>query len=148
MTPGGSPDGMQYDDSDMEDWFDRYVDGQSVATHFMICLNGPSEEPIGELYIAGDDRPGCVNLALLIGETGMWGNRYGSEALVSYCDALFDSGFCDAVRVDVRLDNHRAVRMCQNAGFQVEHLWANGMFQTMILTREARELKRFWAENE
>lgn len=142
----GSSDGMQYDEKDMDDWFRRYIDKQEAATHFIICVRQSSEMPIGELYIAGDDRPGGVNLALIIGETTLLEKGYGSEALLAYCDALFASGHCDAVRVDVRRANEHARRMCEHAGFQIEVVWANGLFQTMILTRAARELKLLWAQ--
>jgi RimJ/RimL family protein N-acetyltransferase len=140
--PGGNVAGMQYDDHDMEEWFGRYVDGRSCATHFVICLRLPKETPIGEFYIASDDRPGCVGFALLIGETKLWGRGYGSEALEAYAGALFDSGLCEAMRMDTRRDNIAAIRMSENAGFVVEHVWANGQFQTMILTQPAFELKR------
>jgi len=131
--------GMQYDDGDMENWFRRYVEGRSCATHFVICLRESGETPIGEFYIASDDRPGCVGLALLIGETALWGNGYGTEALRAYAEALFDSGLCEAIRVDTRRDNARAIHMSERVGFEIEVVWANGLFQTMILTREAFE---------
>lgn len=138
----GSAAGMQYDDDDMEDWFRRYVDVRSCATHFVICLRDPDETPIGEFYIASDDRPGCVGLALLIGEMNLWGQGYGTEALHAYAEALFDSGLCEAIRVDIRRDNARASRMCKRIGFETEVVWANGLFQTMILTKEAFERLR------
>jgi RimJ/RimL family protein N-acetyltransferase len=139
---GGFLSGMQYDDDDMENWFQRYVDGRSCATHFVICLQEPGERPIGEFYIASDDRPGCVGLALLIGETDLWGHGYATEALRSYAEALFDSGLCEAIRVDTRRDNAPAIRVCEHVGFDVEVVWANGLFQTMILTRDAFEYQR------
>jgi RimJ/RimL family protein N-acetyltransferase len=142
--PGGPTDGMHYDDGDMEDWFRRYVDGRDCSTHFMICLRD-LDTPIGEFYIAWDDRPGCVGFALAIGETDSWGNGYASEALEAYADAVFESGLCEALRMDTRLDNERAIRMCEQVGFQVEHVWANGLFQTMILTRAAFEYKQYKA---
>jgi len=135
--PDGNPDGMHYDDADMDDWFRRYVDGRACSTHFVICLRKTGQYPIGEFYIASDDRPGCVGLALLIGETDLWGQGYGSEALASYAKALFDSGQVEAIRLDMRRDNLRARQMCAAVGFAVEHIWANGRFQTMLLTREA-----------
>jgi RimJ/RimL family protein N-acetyltransferase len=135
--PNDSVSGMQYDDADMEDWFRRYVDGRSAFTHFIICLRAPEERPIGEFYVASDDRPGCVGVAMIIGETGLWGQGFAREALRSYAEALFSSGHCSAIRVDTRCDNDRAIRMCSHVGFEVEHVWANGQFQTMILTEEA-----------
>jgi len=140
--PGGNLAGMQYDDADMEDWFQRYVDGRECSTHFIICLREENERPIGEFYVASDDRPGCVECALIIGETDLWGNGYGSEALGAYAEALFASGLCEAMRMDMRVDNRRAMRMAQKAGFVVEHVWANGMFQTLFLSRAAFELHR------
>lgn len=142
MEPGGNVDGMQYDDADMEDWFRRYSDGQPYATHFVICLRKPVEQPIGEFYIAYDDRPGCVGFALLIGETDRWGEGYGREALAVYAEALFATDCCGAMRMDIRRDNTRAIQMCESVGFVVEHVWANGQFQTMLLTQAAFQLKR------
>lgn len=145
--PGGNVDGMHYDEADIEEWFRRYVDGRTCSTHFVICLRDADEKPIGEFYIAADDRPGCVGFALAIGETQYWGNGYASEALEAYAEALFASGLCEALRMDTGVDNERAIRMCERVGFEVEHVWANGRFQTMILTRQAFELQRFYAEN-
>ena len=136
-TPGGNVAGMQYDHEDIEDWFRRYVDGRDASTHFVICLRKPQERPIGEFYIASDDRPGCVGVALIIGETALWGRGYAREALRAYAGALFASGTCSAIRLDMHRDNERARRMCAHVGFDVEHVWANGEFQTMILTEEA-----------
>jgi RimJ/RimL family protein N-acetyltransferase len=145
-APDGNMDGMQYDDSDMEDWFDRYVEGRDCATHFIICLRDPQESPIGEFYIASDDRPGSVGFAILIGETKMWGRGYATEALAAYAAALFATGNCEAMRMDSRRDNVAALRVCQKIGFEVEHVWANGQFQTMILTQPAFEYHRLKAE--
>lgn len=143
--PGGNVDGMHYENEDVEDWFQRYVDGRTCSTHFVICRRD-TEEPIGEFYIAADDRPGCVGFALAIGETQYWGNGYASEALEAYASALFETDLCESMRMDTRVDNERAIRMCEKVGFEVEHVWANGLFQTMILTRQALELQRYYAE--
>lgn len=143
--PGGNVDGMQYEDADMEDWFQRYVDGRSCSTHFVICLRD-TNQPIGEFYIASDDRPGCVGFAMAIGETQYWGNGYAPEALGAYAKTLFETDLCEAMRMDTRVDNERAIRMCEKVGFDVEHIWANGQFQTMILTRQAFELRRYYDE--
>jgi RimJ/RimL family protein N-acetyltransferase len=145
-TPAGNVDGMQYDDSDMEEWFQRYVDGRSCASHFVICLRDAQETPIGEFYIASDDRPGSVGFALLIGETKMWGRGYATEALEAYADALFATSLCEAMRMDTRRENVAAIRMCQKVGFEIEHIWANNQFQTMILTQPAFEYRRVKAE--
>ena len=147
--PGGNVDGMQYDDGDMDDWFQRYIDERDCASHFVICvLATPTERPIGEFYIGSDDRPGCVGVALIIGDTSVWGNGYAAEALGAYAQALFDSGLCEAVRMDMRVDNERAIRMCHKVGFEVELVWANGLFQTMILTHAAFELLKFKTESQ
>ncbi len=144
--PGGNSAGMQYDDHDMEEWFQRYVDGRQCASHFVICLRDAKETPIGEFYIASDDRPGSVDVALLIGETRLWGRGYGTEALEAYAGMLFASGTCEAIRLNTRRDNAAAIRMSMNVGFEVEHIWANGQFQTMILTQPAFEYRRQKAE--
>lgn len=141
-APVGNLDGMQYDDDDIEDWFQRYVDGRDCHTHFVICMRDGDQQPIGELYIASDDRPGCVGFALIIGEIQLWGLGYASEALEAYAAALFDTGLCESMRMDISVENTRAIRMCQKVGFSVEHVWANGLFQTMILTAEAYGLRR------
>jgi RimJ/RimL family protein N-acetyltransferase len=140
-SPGGNVDAMQYDERDMEDWFTRYVDQRQCATHFVICLRDEAETPIGEFYIASDDRPGCVGFAVLIGELDQWGKGYATEAVTAYAAALFASGLCQSMRMDISVGNTRAVGMCDAIGFEVEHVWANGLFQTMILTEEAFQLK-------
>jgi hypothetical protein len=50
------------------------------------------------------------------------------------------------MRMDTRRDNVAAIRMCQKVGFEIEHVWANGQFQTMILTQAAFEYRRMKAE--
>lgn len=144
--PGGNVAGMQYDDDDMEEWFRRYVDGRDTSTHFVICVRAPQEQPIGEFYIASDDRPGCVGVALIIGEKQFWGQGYARESLRAYAGALLDSGYCSAIRMDMRRDNARAIRICEHVGFEVEHIWANGQFQTMILTQEHYAVKHAAAQ--
>lgn len=139
--PGGNVVGMQYDDEDMEDWFRRYVDERPCSTHFVICLRDDAR-PIGEFYIASDDRPGCVEVAITIGETDAWGNGYATEALAAYAENLFASNQCEAIRISTHVDNDRALQMARQAGFEVEHVWANGLFQTLILTRAAFELHK------
>ena len=139
---GANVDGMQYDDEDIEAWFRRYVDGRDACrTHFVICLRDRAQTPIGEFYIASDDRPGSVGVALILERPELWEQGYGAEALEAYVSALFSTGFCGAVRLDTRVNNTRAIRMCEEAGFEVEHVWANGLFQTMILTEDAFRLK-------
>jgi hypothetical protein len=41
--------------------------------------------------------------------------------------------------MDVRRDNSRAIAMGKCAGFEVEHVWANGRVQTMALTHQTYE---------
>ncbi|WP_119072246.1 GNAT family N-acetyltransferase [Aggregatilinea lenta] len=143
MGPSGSGDGMQnYDETDMDNWFCRHVDGRTEARHFVICLRDADETPIGEFYIACDDRPGCVTFSIAIGETTLWGQGFATEAVLAYADAVFKSGCCGALRLDVPVSNERALHMAQSLGFQVEHVWANGLKRTMILTRDALELRR------
>ncbi|HEX3053216.1 MAG TPA: GNAT family N-acetyltransferase [Aggregatilineaceae bacterium] len=142
MGPGGNVDGMEYDESDMEDWFQRHIDCRSCATHFVICLRTPQEQPIGEFYIACDDRPMSVDFALVIGESNLWGRGYGREAVSAYADEVFKTKTCDIMQINVRCDNERAIRMFQSIGFETEYIWANGQFQTMTLTQEAFEKSR------
>ncbi len=146
-SPGGNVDAMQYDERDMENWFTRYVDHRHCAMHFVICLRDEAQTPIGEFYIASDDRPGCVGFAILIGARDQWGNGYATEAVDAYAAALFASGLCESMRMDISVSNNRAVGLCIAVGFEVEHIWANGLFQTMILTEDAFRLKRQPAAN-
>ncbi len=41
MAPDGHADGMQYDEADIEQWFQRYVDCRACANHFV-----PSSPPV------------------------------------------------------------------------------------------------------
>lgn len=141
MEPAGCMDGMQYDENDMEDWFQRYIDGRPYATHFVICLR--QGKPIGEFYIACDDRPGGVCFGMVIGDTTLWGQGYAREVILAYAGALFESGCCGLMRVELPRDNQRAIHLCETIGFEVEHVWANQRAQTMILTQAAYEL--YWA---
>jgi RimJ/RimL family protein N-acetyltransferase len=139
MDPVGNIDGMQYDDDDMVDWYHRYIAGQPYARHFVVCLRKPVEQPIGEFYISCDDRPADVSFSILIGETALWGRGYACEAVQAYAGALFASRTCEEMRMDVRRDNSRAIAMGKCAGFEVEHVWANGRVQTMALTHQTYE---------
>lgn len=146
MDPVGNVDGMQYDEAEMENWFQRHIDNRPESRHFIVCLRAPGERPIGEFYIACDDRPGSVTFSLIIGETSVWGNGYAHEMLDAYAEALFATGTCGAMRVDIRRDNERALRSFDGLGFAVEQVWANGLYQTMILTQAAFEYQRLKAE--
>lgn len=145
MGPGGNPDGMQYDDDAMEDWFQRHVDCRNCANHFIIALR-QTEKPIGEFYIACDDRPGAIDFAVIIGDTEEWGKGYATEAVTCYAEAVFASRCCAAMRVNVRRDNAKALDLFYRVGFEVEHVWANGLFLTLILTQAAFELKKYKRE--
>ncbi|MBN1202567.1 MAG: GNAT family N-acetyltransferase [Anaerolineae bacterium] len=142
----GDVDGMQYDETDMDTWFRRYVEGQSCARHFVICLRASDNQPIGEFYVSCDDRPACISCTLLIGETGMLHNNYTCEVLKAYADALFSGQGCEAIRVDIRCDDPCVRNLNKEIGFELEHVWANGRFQTMILTQAAYEFRQLLHE--
>lgn len=139
VDPAGDLDGMQYDERDMEEWYVRHVQQQAAVRHFMICLRGGANQPIGEFYITCDDRPGALSFALLIGEIDLWNKGYGTEAAVAFARAIFASGTCQALRIEVRRSYSRALAWCQSIGFEIEHVWANGRYLTLILTQSAFE---------
>lgn len=137
--PAGDLDGMQYDERDMIEWYARHATDKGEAHHFMICLRSGAQPPVGEFYIACDDRPGAVTFALLIGQIDLWNQGYGREAALTYARALFATACCNALRIDVRRSNTRALRWCASIGFEVEQVWANGRSLTLILTQGAFE---------
>lgn len=137
MDASGEMDGMQYDLDDMHEWYRRHVENRNPPHHFMICLRNESERPIGEFYIASQDRPGCVTFGLLIGDTTQWGHGYTLEAILAYADALFECDHCTAMRLETPVNNKHLIELCESIGFEVEHVWANGHAQTMILTEAA-----------
>lgn len=137
MDASGQTDGMQYDLEDMHRWYKRHVEGRYPPRHFTICLRNEAERPIGEFYIATDDRPGCVSFSVLIGDTAQWGHGYTLEAILAYAEALFDQSCCTTMRLEVPTNNQHMIELCESIGFEVEHVWANGQAQTMMLTRTA-----------
>lgn len=142
MGPSGNGDGMHFDDADMEQWFQRTVDGHDEARHFMLCRRGAEEEPFGEFYVACDDRPGCITFSLVIGDTTAWEEDLPCQALLAYAAAMFEADCCGMLRLDVPVMNERTLATCERLGFVVERVWANGRCKTMILTRDAHELRQ------
>ena len=137
MDATGEMDGMQYDGDDMHEWYHRHIANRFPPRHFVICLRNESERPIGEFYIASQDRPGCVTFGLLIGDTTQWGHGYTLETILAYADALFECDCCTAMRLETPVNNSHLIELCMSIGFEVEHVWANGQSQTMILTEAA-----------
>ncbi|HML24987.1 MAG TPA: GNAT family N-acetyltransferase [Aggregatilinea sp.] len=144
MGPSGTGDGMQnYDEADVDAWFRRHIDNRKKEPrHFVICRRDGDQTPIGEFYISCDDRPGCVTFSISIGDTSLWGQGYASEAVLAYAAAVFEDNCCGAMRLDIPVNNTRAMRMAEAIGFQLEHTWANGLKRTLILTRDAFEMRR------
>jgi RimJ/RimL family protein N-acetyltransferase len=105
-----------------DDWQDDYFNeslpdkGQS----FWIVADG---EKIGQInYNAIDLDKKEAELDIIIGESQNMGRGYGTDALKTLIRHLFDNFDIDKIWVKTRVNNQRAVAVCEKAGLKKEAL--------------------------
>jgi RimJ/RimL family protein N-acetyltransferase len=68
-----------------------YLESFAGTGNLFLALIADSEGHIGNMT-AYVDRYGVIDVGILIGERGVWGQGYGSEAWLSVCSALIEGG--------------------------------------------------------
>ena len=112
-----------------EKWFDQMVEHQGKDRYlFVICLAADGR-PIGSADLREiDTENGNAAFGITIGEKDEWGRGYGTEALQVICDFGFGQLRLERIQLDVYVDNARARRSYEKAGFQVEGTLRHGHF--------------------
>jgi RimJ/RimL family protein N-acetyltransferase len=141
----GFPQGLGIDERGMQEWFRRLEEhrGQD-REHWIIKAEG---EPIGEAYYRATDEycgyraPGMAEIDLKLAK-GFWGRGYGSDALRTLAQYLFERGFAVLV-VSPNLQNKAALRLYEQMGFEPQHrFWAEetkAEHEVWMLTKERFE---------
>jgi diamine N-acetyltransferase len=121
-----------------EKWFDQAVERQGRDQyHFVICLIDDGR-PIGATDLREINlEDGHAAFGIVIGEKGEWNRGYGTEALIAICDFGFGQLRLERIELDVYVDNARARRSYEKAGFQVEGTlrhahFADGRFTDVV----------------
>jgi RimJ/RimL family protein N-acetyltransferase len=142
-----------------ERWIERLLESHGKDTyHFVICRLDDGE-PIGSVALDELDLVnGSAGVGIVIGEKGLWGMGYGTDAM----DAVLDFGFgqlrLERVWLDVFVGNDRAVASYRKSGFVLEGTLRSAHFtrgrhvdvQRMAVLREewaAVERPRSWDLN-
>jgi RimJ/RimL family protein N-acetyltransferase len=112
-----------------EKWFEQVVEKQGTDRyHFAICLL-PDGRPIGATDLREINlEDGHAAFGIVIGEKDLWGQGYGTEALLAICDFGFGQLRLERIELDVYTGNDRARRSYEKAGFKVEGTLRHGHF--------------------
>jgi [ribosomal protein S5]-alanine N-acetyltransferase len=97
---------------------ERLALGTDEETYaFIICLLD-DEQPIGEASLMELDRlNGSAELGIFIGEKEEWGKGYGTDAVNALVDFGFGSLRLERIWLEVWIENDRARRSYDKAGF-------------------------------
>jgi RimJ/RimL family protein N-acetyltransferase len=112
-----------------EKWFEQVTEKQGHDQyHFVICLL-PDGRPIGTTDLREINmEDGHAAFGIAIGEKELWGQGYGTEALLAICDFGFGQLRLERIELDVYAGNERAHRSYEKAGFRVEGTLRHGHF--------------------
>lgn len=118
----------------------RYVNAFTGKSHLWGIYLVESGEHIGNISAMHDEPNNVSDVAVMIGETRRWGNRYAREAWGPVCQWLLDPG-CGAVRkleAGCMKINEAMVKIMQGSGFKPEgerlnHFLVQGSPISMVL---------------
>jgi RimJ/RimL family protein N-acetyltransferase len=104
-----------------EKWFEGLLQRQGTSDyHFVACLVEDGRA-IGTVGLHGVDREnGKAEFGISIGEKDVWNRGYGTEALRAICDFGFGVLRLERIELEVYVDNSRAIRSYEKAGFRHE----------------------------
>ncbi|ADG82776.1 GNAT family N-acetyltransferase [Thermincola potens] len=116
--------------------FERQLEEYSVLR---LIIENEKGVPIGFMSVTEIDKFNRkVELGMLIGEKKYWGQGYGTDALLTVINYLFNKLGFNRVGVEVFRYNERARRLYEKLGFvqegvQREGLYKNGTYVDIIL---------------
>jgi RimJ/RimL family protein N-acetyltransferase len=103
------------------------------AYNFLICV-AEDERPIGEVTLNDIDRAnGSAEVGIFIGDPSEWGKGYGTDAVRAIVDFGFAELRLERIWLEVGVENPRAQRAYEKAGFTREATirhdrWEDGRF--------------------
>jgi len=117
MTPMLRPDGIRMSRDEWTRWFNSWCPHADwPRRHFMIV--DERDSPIGEIYYSDLDRGGRrASIGVKIGESGLWGKGYATDAVRAFCTYMFDTIGVDELVIDVAPTNIRALNFWRKMGF-------------------------------
>lgn len=131
------------------------VDGESGRVWFIISLCD-SGRPIGEAGLLRMFPPWrTTDLSIILGEKDVWGQGYGTEAILLLLDYAFGHLNFHRVSVGVVGFNERAIHFYEKVGFKKEGIQRDGYYyghryydfvMMSILEEEFRAMHREGAE--
>jgi RimJ/RimL family protein N-acetyltransferase len=98
---------------------ERYlVDEAELGRPSCLMIETLAGEPIGQVILSRyQPAAGSVELSIMIGESGWWGQGYGTDALQATIDACFDAWNFNRLWLRSEASNERAHRLYARCGF-------------------------------
>lgn len=114
--------------AEVEQWFSRLQEAAGYSSrHFII----ETEEgtPIGGIYYEYlDTRHQRTEVGMQIGEKEYWGKGYGTDAMITFLDYLFNELGLHRVYLRVERYNTRALKCYEKCGFTQEGILRHHVF--------------------
>lgn len=139
-----------------EAWFTQMAAQQGKdAYHFVIC-RVEDDQPIGTVGLFDLDLVnGKAGIGISIGEKALWGQGYGTDAMLALLDFGFGQLRLERMWLEVYDFNRRAIRSYEKCGFRLEGTQRHAMYKQgrfmdvhlMSILRDewaAQERKRMW----
>lgn len=130
----------------MEDrWYDKVLDGQDKSKVYFAIEALDTETLIGFCsFIDIDYQSSHAQFGIMIGDPSYHGRGIGSEVLSMALDYAFQSLNLNRVYALVRLSNHAAIKLFENAGLLHEgrlrnHYFVNGLYDDVVVMALLRE---------
>ncbi|HUU54782.1 MAG TPA: GNAT family N-acetyltransferase [Armatimonadota bacterium] len=99
-------------------WIANILTDKEHQSAFVI--ENEAGDPIGTCGLRGINREfGTALFGIMIGETGLWGQGYGTAATEALLDYAFGELGLDEVRLSCHRENRRALRCYEKAGFRL-----------------------------
>lgn len=106
----------------------RYERSSGEYDTLRLLVENENGIPLGFISICGIDKQNKkVELGILIGEKKYWGQGYGTDALCTITDYLFNKLGFNRISVEVFAYNDRAKALYEKVGFQVEGTQRDGL---------------------
>lgn len=124
---------------DVQDWYDTIVRGGENRKYFFVISPLGSSDFIGLISLfAFDSRINGPELGIAITDRDRWGKGLGTDAVNAMLDFAFGSLTLNRIWLTTGVDNERAQRSFEKAGFRVEgtireHILRHGRWHDSLL---------------
>lgn len=118
---------MPLSKAEEERWFERQLEDESSRIFAIETREGVHIGNIGLHKI--DWKNGHAELGIFIGEKEVWGQGYGTDAILALLDFAFNEMNLHRVHLHVLASNQRAIRCYEKCGFVLEGTEREAVFR-------------------